>query len=228
MKTTYKKLLLLLIILVGLRTYSQQGIGVTLQNYTVQYDTSVNLGYTITVNALVQNFDSTSFVGVLDFGLRNTRQNLSNTQTFNKPPYSGATITLQPFEVIPAIFSINVDPQYFAPGPDVVVVWPISNRPIADSILIPLNIDGPNSVTEKQHATPSICFHNGNIEFKHPNNTPIEQVRIYNLSGELISSFNNPDNNCTPLPKAPNGIYIYSALLKDGTRLSVKYFSSQQ
>src|ERR1043165_5014828 len=121
-------------------------VGVTLINYTFD---NVGYGYSITINAEVRNFDTVPFNGTIDFGLRNNAHpNLTNSGIFNQPPYSGNQISLYPNEVVPAVFSIRIEPQYFAPGPDVVVVWPICSGPIADSIVLDITVQNPSGISE--------------------------------------------------------------------------------
>src|ERR1700722_9395046 len=102
---------------------ADKGIGVVLLDYTLDTTNQVDLGYTITIYAQVTNYDTVPFSGSINFGLHNNQQNLSTDNIFKKPPYSGDIISLGPGETVPAIFSVNVSPLYFAPGPDVVVVW---------------------------------------------------------------------------------------------------------
>ena len=183
------------------------GIGLTLLNYTVENNQdNIDLGRTVTINALITNYDSIEFVGTLDFGLRNTQQQLSGTDLFNKPPFSGNTIILNPGESVPAVFSVDIDAPYFIPGPDVVVVWPISTAPIGDSIVINLNINGATGVTSANQLklnylvlSDKIVWTNTSIE------NPIEQVRIYNLVGQTIYSTSG-DSNEVPINQLNSGL----------------------
>jgi hypothetical protein len=203
---------------------AQQGIGVTLINYTVQNDTTVPLGYTITINAEIRNFDSTQFSGNIDFGLRNNSQVLSFTNTFNKPPYSGNQITLSPLEVIPAIFSVDIDPQYYAPGPDVVVVWPICNQPIADSILIPLNIEGPSDLLDDKSIQFSYTVSSNDLVlFNVPSETTFKQVRILNILGGVELTLENPNISLIPLGNLTRGLLFCEFVTTDEKRRVIKF-----
>jgi hypothetical protein len=185
------------------------GIGLTLLNYTVENNQdNIDLGRTVTINALITNYDSSEFVGTLDFGLRNTQQQLSSTDLFNKPPFSGNTIILNPGESVPAVFSVDVDAPYFIPGPDVVVVWPISTAPIGDSIVINLNINGATGITSANQLKLSYLVLSDKIVWTNTaTENPIEQVRIYNLIGQTIYSTNG-DNNEVPTNQLNSGLYI--------------------
>lgn len=185
------------------------GIGLTLLNYTVENNqNNVDIGRTITINALITNYDSSNFAGTLDFGLRNSQQQLSNTGLFDKPPYSGNTITLNPGETVPAVFSVDIDEPYFLPGPDVVVVWPISNAPIGDSVVINLNINNPTGIAQTNELNLSYIVLRDRIIFQNTNTeNDFEQVRIYNMLGQVAYSMNGSTNDI-PTFTLPKGIYI--------------------
>lgn len=194
----------------GHRVVAQStGIGLTLLNYTVENNQdNIDLGRTVTINALISNYDSSEFVGILDFGLRNSQQQLSATDLFNKPPFSGNTIMLNPGETVPAVFSIDVDAPYFIPGPDVVVVWPISTAPIGDSIVINLNINGATGIANTNQLKLSYLVLRDKIVWTNTETkNPIEQVRIYNLVGQTIYSTSG-DSNEVPINQLNSGLYI--------------------
>ena len=194
----------------GHRVVAQStGIGLTLLNYTVENNQdNIDLGRTVTINALISNYDSSEFVGTLDFGLRNSQQQLSSTDLFNKPPFSGNTIMLNPGETVPAVFSIDVDAPYFIPGPDVVVVWPISTAPIGDSIVINLNINGATGIANTNQVKLSYLVLRDKIVWTNTETkNPIEQVRIYNLVGQTIYSTSG-DSNEVPINQLNSGLYI--------------------
>lgn len=201
---------------------TDNGVGVTLLNYT--FDT-VGFGYTITINARVSNSDTVPFAGTIDFGLKNNAYTLSSFNLFNKPPYSSSQIFLNPHETVPAIFSIDIDPAYFAPGPDVVVVWPICNQPIADSIRIEIYVQTPNGIKNENNnlfawiVTPDKLF----IK-TYSNQTNFEQVRIYNMMGQQVSQLNGQFITEVPVPDLPKGIYLCEFTTADNRRQVIKFF----
>lgn len=203
------------------------GLALTLLNYTLQSDSGkVDLGYTITINSFLYNDDTIPFAGTLDFGLRNSQQVLTNADhVFNRPPYSGTQIFLNPGETVPAVFSIHVDDPYFMPGPDVVVVWPISSRPIADSILILLDVIGPNTVPQYEEATFGYLITPQKIMLQHlPPETKVQQVRIYNVFGQCLAWFNSGITDEIPLGYLPRGIYLCEISTSDQKRKVIKFF----
>jgi hypothetical protein len=219
---------LLLTVAIPFGSVAQSGLALTLINYTVQNDTGkVNLGYTITINAELTNTDSQDFSGQLDFGLRNNSGELTNVGTiFNKPTYSNQVppIVISPGETVPAIFSIDIETPYFAPGPDVVVVWPISTKPVADSILIPLLVLSPNDVAMEEAGnfkclvlSDRLILQDAGTELN------VQQVRIYDLYGRLIAEPANYNTNQIMLNAIPKGIYLCEVTMKDNTRRVVKF-----
>ncbi|HLP53267.1 MAG TPA: T9SS type A sorting domain-containing protein [Chitinophagales bacterium] len=217
-------LTVILMCLVCCRALANNGIGVTLINYT--FDT-VGLGYTITINAQVTNFDSVPFNGVIDFGLRTDNYILTNSAVFNKPPFSSNTntITLYPYETVPSIFSVDIDPQYFTPGPDVVVVWPICTQPVVDSIVIPILIEAPNGIAGHQDPLFSYMVLNNRIFIRNfDGSTNLQQVRIYNLMGQQLSTLQSDNITEVPLPALPKGIYLAEFIAANGKRRLIRFF----
>ncbi len=204
---------------------AENGVGVTLINYTLDtVNNDVALGYTITINAEVTNFDSVPFNGFINFGLHNDQQVLSNAGVFDKPPYSGDSISLGGHETVPAIFSININQPYFRPGPDVVVVWPISSKPIADSIIIHLNIVDPSGISDEQKSAFSYAIVSNNILLKSADSkTNFKQVRIYNCLGQKISEITSDFISNIPLSGLTDGIYFCQLLTSSGKTTTIKF-----
>ena len=200
------------------------GVGVALVSYTLDTINQVDLGYTLTIYAEVTNFDSIPFNGVINFGLHNNEQVLSTTGIFSKPPYSGDSISLGGGETVPAIFSVNIDHPYFRPGPDVVVVWPISSQHIADSILIHLNILDPNGIKDEKEIPFSYAVVNNAILLRSlDSKTNFQQVRIYNALGQQLSSTASNFISNIPLPIMPSGIYFCELITADGRKATIRF-----
>lgn len=207
-------------------TVTATGLALTLINYTIQNDSGkVNLGYTISINAQVTNDDTVAFAGQLDFGLRNNLQELTqNGNIFNKPPYSSQTVTLNPGETVPAIFSVDIETPYFAPGPDVVVVWPISSKPVTDSILITLNVQQPTAFINEDEASfnciilPEKILLQGIAYEKQ-----VKQVRIYNAFGQLMAEYQSGITTEVPTRNLPQGIFLCEVYLNDKSRKVIKF-----
>ncbi len=225
-KTIHLFFAVLLLIVAGSQfSVARSGIAVTLLDYRLDTTQNINLGYTLTISAEVANTDTASFAGILDFGLRNNSSTLSSLDLFNKPPYSGNQIMLNPGEVVPAVFSIDIDVPYFTPGPDVVVVWPISSSPIADSILIVLNIETPSSLAEKGKADFSYIVLNDRILLL-PESSEInfQQVRILNILGQQAAYYSSNFITEIPVPNLPKGIYLCEMITSDKKVRVIKFY----
>lgn len=222
-----------LLFVVGVPFYSvaQAGLALTLQNYTVQPASGqVGLGYTITINADLTNTDTVDFVGQIDFGLRNNSADLTTTPTniFSAPyysfSYSNQNIAITPGETVPAIFSVDVESPYFAPGPDVVVVWPISNKPIADSIVISLVVVGPNTLMGQPEAEITYLVLTDRIVLQDvPSASFVQQVRIYNVYGQLMSGIQTNGFHEIILGNLPKGIYLCEVTLANRSKKVIKF-----
>lgn len=213
------KIIATLIAIIAGSTANAQ-IGVTLVNNT---QTDVNLGDKVIIYAEVRNFGNNQFAGVLDFGLRSNLQVLTQTNLFAKPNYSGNTIVLGPGEVVPATFSVDVDPQYFTPGPDGIVIWPISGQNISDSILLPIQVLAPAAINNTAPAGFKMFCYAGQLHVLNANpDNAVKQVRIYGLLGEEIV-VTNGEVSAIDLQQLPVGIYLAEALLADDRRVVIKF-----
>lgn len=199
------------------------GVGVTLISYT--FDT-VGYNYTITINARVSNYDSLPFTGIIDFGLHNNTHILTGESLFNKPPYcTPNSISLYPYETVPAVFSIDIDPQFFSPGPDVVVVWPICTKPIIDSIVIDIYVQTPSGIEDDKEELFGFFIMNNKLFLKNYGaQTNFKQVRIYNLLGQQVSEFHFEFITEVPLPNLPKGLYLCELITGDNKRKVIRFF----
>ena len=199
---------------------AQNGLSLSLQNYTVQPSNGiVSFGYTITISATLTNNDSSSFTGFVDFGLRNSLLELSNNSIFSKPFYSGDSIQLNGGESVPTLFSLQIDTPYFIAGPDVVVVWPISNVTFSDSVLINLLIEDPTGIEEQ-------FIHKNDIQVFDYILLPekdFKQVRIYNYSGSLLWEQNSSTLPQIPIDFLPQGFYLLEAISATKQRIVKKF-----
>jgi hypothetical protein len=203
---------------------ADNGIGVTLVSYTLDTVNQVDLGYNLTIYAEVTNYDSLPFNGLINFGLHNNEDTLSNSNIFSKPPYSGDIVSLGGGTTVPAIFVVNISTPYFRPGPDVVVVWPICNQPAADSIIIHLEILDPNGINEQNEIPLTYAVVNNTILLKTTDlKINFKQVRIYNDIGQRLSEIESDFITSVPIPALSKGIYFCELLTSDGRRTTIKF-----
>jgi hypothetical protein len=214
----------LFLLTAGTTVRAGSGVGVVLVSYTVDTVNQVDLGYTLNIYADITNYDSVPFNGLINFGLRNNEQVLTSTGIFSQPPYSGDNISLAAGETVPAIFSVNINHPYFRPGPDVVVVWPICNQPIADSILIHLDILDPSGIKDQKEIPLTYAVVNNTILLKSSDPAiNFQQVRIYNAIGQKLSETLSDFISSVPLPALPRGLYFCEVLAADGRRVTIKF-----
>jgi hypothetical protein len=104
-------------------------------------------------------------------------------------------------------------------------VWPISNKPISDSILIELNVQQPNSVWEEPEAQFTYVIYPDKILLLglSQKNT-VQQVRIHNIFGQLIASYGAGVDDYVPLGSFPSGIYLCEVRMADKSRKVIKFW----
>ncbi|MFN8286383.1 MAG: hypothetical protein U0V74_06505 [Chitinophagales bacterium] len=224
-----RKLYLVLALLTGwcFCAQAQSTIALKLINYTIQSDSlNFDLGYTITINADLTNTGQIPYSDSLDFGLRNSSNSFipESSGLFNKPPYINyGLITIDTGETVPAVFSVHIDMPYFHPGPDVVVVWPICSSAYNDSVLINLNILDPLAIDDKdEHLTPYIITGNEIFLEKAIENN-FQQVRIFNISGQLLYGMHAEYIDRVPLAGLPHGLFFCELQTSDKRRQVIKF-----
>lgn len=190
-------------------------------------DSAPALGDEILVFANLQNTDTAnSFTGVVNFEIANGIQNLSGNNILSAPPYNGTQITLNPKEEIPALFTVRVDEQYFKVGPDIIVIWPMTTLPPNDSIRIPINIHQALGIEGLTQNKPHLSV-NGNQLMIHSGataNNELKQVRIFNLTGQLLLQQSSEEKNINlSIDELPRGIFICELLYGNNKRNVMKF-----
>ena len=222
---THRTIFTLLCTLLGFGACrAAEGVGVTLLTYTIDSANSAGPGYTITISALLTNFDSLEFHDTINFGLRGDHQNLTHAGIFGTPKYNGTVVFLHGHEIVPALFTVRIEQQYFAPGPAVVVVWPICTQHIGDSVVIDFTVLDPTGIsTEKDDPFTYVVLNNRILLKNQDTKTAFKQVRIYNLLGQQVSEQQSGGLTEIPLPTLPHGIYICELLAADSSRKVIKF-----
>jgi hypothetical protein len=212
---------LLLIATVG---FSQSSLRL---NIVAVSDSNPVLGEEILVFTNLQNTDTNNtFTGVVNFEVANNLQNLSSSNILNTPPYSGTQITLGPQEEIPALFTVKVDAQFFKTGPDIIVIWPITTHPQKDTLRIPILIREPLGF-EGLLTKNTFLSVSGNQLLIHTDlntNNTLKQVRIFDLSGQLILQQGNEEKNTSiGIDELPRGMFICELLYSNNKRNVMKF-----
>jgi hypothetical protein len=206
------------------------GLSLSLIDYTAQNTgDTVSFGTTVTITALITNYDTGTFNGTLNFGIISNDVPITANGIFDKPRYSGDQVSIGGGQSVPALFSIYINNQVFMPGPDVVVVWPICNAPSVDSIYITLFVldapAGTSSIGQSQNAGFQYAVTPNNILLQNlPAGANFKQVRIFNVIGQQVYLSNKAYTTEVPLPNLPKGIYVAELLWNDDRKQMVRFF----
>jgi hypothetical protein len=212
------------LLLIATTGFSQSSLRL---NVITVSDSAPALGDEILVFANLQNTDTAnSFTGVVNFEIANGFQNLSGSNILSAPPYNGTQITLNPKEEIPALFTVRVDEQYFKVGPDIIVIWPMTTLPPKDSIRIPITIHQALGIEWLTQNKPHLSV-NGNqlmIQSGVTANNELKQVRIFNLTGQLLLQQSSEEKNISiGIDELPRGLFVCELLYSNNKRNVMKF-----
>ncbi len=202
-------------------TSAQKGLG--LVNAQIQ-DTIVVVGDTMVITGYIYNYDSTNaFSGNINFKLNLNERDINygeveiipDTMTYNIAPISGS-----PFKV-----KIPISLPEFQVGPNVVIIWPISNRTFEDSATKIVNIVYPLGYKELKNAIgfSAALTENGlDIFGNDAEKIRFKRVRIYNIIGNLIAESSLEKINEVQFENKPNQIYLCEFLYNSDKRKVMK------
>ena len=177
----------------------------------------VTYGDSITYNVLIINPDSGVFSGNVYAGF--TGSNSGNPGnaflgTFQVPPGDTAYTSI----------SIEVTPSNFKVGPEVVVVWPIFNgsdgTQLADFIFVKENI---SAVDDFNNEIQKIAIISNTV---YTDDLQLKQVRIFDLSGRIVSDF-KPEQSSFPLPPLARSLYVMQCITNDNRNLVIKFMEKR-
>lgn len=136
-----------------------QSTGLSLLPVNILPDT-LYAGLQYNIYSRLQNDDSLIFSGSLQFAARNNQFLLpQSAELLAQPPYVSNTLQLVADEQVPAFFRISIDPDYFTtPGPETIVIWPISNKPVKDSLVISFILAGTFTDVNDQQLGKPYCY----------------------------------------------------------------------
>jgi len=248
MKTYYHRIVfaLCLLMLAG-QTYATnyKGIGLTFISYSLD---STNCSrsdssgggpggpgqlLTLSISARITNFDSVPYIGPVDLGLYDSDSLFIHTQaTLLMNGIAGNQLNLDANEGIAVNILINI-PTMFRPGPDVVVVWPMTLRPVADSIIANIELPGirteqlsnnTTGITNTQNSSFSYIVSQDKIELVNLSaGLNFKQVRIFSMNGQLVMHENSDNITEINLPNLPVGIYNCELLSADNNRRVIRF-----
>lgn len=191
---------------------------------TVSADT-VHHSDTITLATSLLNVGNAAYNGSLSFGfaINNTR-NIS--EAIFIAPYKGQMVNIPAGDSLPLLFRIVVQPQYFQSGPDIFVVWPITdNNYTPDSVAVNIVvIDEVNDISTTPGDENFRVYCNDN-QLKIAGNgdePPIDNLAIYSTTGQLMYSNVVGSNLSVSLSPFPAGIYLVKVSFANGKKRMFK------
>ena len=220
MKKAITIISLLLCVLLNKESKAQASLGFN-PNFFPNFPFAKNLGDSGSFHLSIQNFsNNTSFNGAITL----VTQVMGGALSIDTSNYIPQT-SIAPNDTVGYNFQENYSPNRFAVGIDVVVIWPKSvGATTHDSIMYVVQISDPSSVASILNENgisiyPNPFANTFIIENRHPSN-PIEQVRVFDLSGKLILSKTREE--IIDLSSIPNDLYVVELFYKSGMRKVMK------
>ena len=220
MKKAITIISLLLCVLLNKESNAQASLGFD-PNFFPNFPTSQNLDDSAYFTLRIKNFsNNTSFNGAITL----ITQVMGGTLSIDSSNYIPQT-SIATNDTISYNFHENYPASRFAVGIDVVVIWPRAvGATTHDSIMYVVQISDPSSVASILNENGISIYPNPFastfiIENKHPSN-PIEQVRVFDLSGKLILSKTREE--IIDLSSIPNDLYVVELFYKSGMRKVMK------
>lgn len=217
MKKVYLYGLFIAVLLFANINISAQG---SLGLYTVSVSTTTpTMGQQVSLSANLVNTSTTdTFNALIDFELANENGIINDVNVFGEPPISGNVITLLPQQVMLLTFTITPQPAYFTPGPDIIIVWPISTAPTVDSARQALTILEATGINEPNASLFKLAVQNEtlNIQLTSPEYS-LQRVRIYSADGRVVHTETIVgDKTSVYIGTLPKGMYIAEVTTTNG------------
>lgn len=174
---------------------------------------------------LINTSSLDTFSGFIDFDLANENGIITDVSVFGEPQVSGTQLTLAPLQEMFLLFTITPLPAYFTPGPDIIIVWPITTAPVVDSARAAINIKTPTDIDETGNGSCKIFVHNSTlyvqvIEDKYM----LQHVQIFGINGQLLISKNIHEGNTSlSINELSNGLYIAEVVMSNGNTKRLKF-----
>lgn len=213
-----RKALTTLLILLAACTITHAQARLVFGTTTLSADT-VHANETVYVSTSLINTGNQPYNGRLWFafsinGVRNISRSIFN------PPYNGEVVSINPGQQLPLQFEVVAQPQYFVPGPDIFVVWPITeNNTTPDTLQAQIVVlDGINDVAaEQDESNLRIYSTNNTLIITQADAAPqLKNIALYSITGSLMYYTTNTGNITLPLDNYTPGIYLVQIQLGNG------------
>lgn len=177
----------------------------------------VAYGDSVTYRVFIINQDSITLAGDLYAGFTGINSGTPGNAFLG-------SFQIAPGDTAHTSISIEVTPAYFKVGPEVVVVWPIfdgfNGTQLADFILVR---DNTSAINDFDSEIQKIVIRNGNVYI---DDLQLKQVRIFDLSGRIVSDF-APEQSSFPLPPLARSIYVLQCITTDNKNIVVKFIEKR-
>ena len=203
-------------------TFAQKnGLGII--NAQLQ-DTTVAIGDSMIITGSLFNYDTANaFFGNVNFKINLNERDINygeveiiqDTMTYYIPENSGVSFTVKIPIVLPE----------FQVGPNVVIIWPISNRTFEDSATKIVNIIYPLGFKELNNSndfTGVLTEKGVEVLGNKDEKIMFKRVRIYNIIGNLVAESSLEKINIVQFENKPNQIYLCEFLYDTNKRKVLK------
>lgn len=177
------------------------------------------VGDSIEFSATLRNTDTTVFQGSIDFGAKRYNQSLS----VQIPALNG--IVLNPNDTLPFSIKIPITPDIFQSGPNVVIIWPITNRPNNDSIIQTFYIGYKTNIAESyKFDVQTKWLSKSKFILEGDDINSVRQVRILDLMGKEVKRENRENKLLDiQLEFLTQGIYLLEIIGDDNKRRVIRF-----
>lgn len=209
-----------ILVVVFLHVYSNSIAqdGITFTRYTFSSITSF-LGDSVELSATLKNTDTTIFQGSIDFGAKlYNQQQAIQISAFQ-------SVTLNPNDSLPFTIKIPITPVLFQSGPNVVIIWPIMNKPNRDSIIQTFYIRYKTDISDIKQLNVHLKWLTKSIlTLEGDEINSVKQVRILDLLGKEngVQTYQYQESKIN-LDFLTNGVYLLEVIGDDNKRKVIRF-----
>lgn len=192
---------------------AQNGLGIT--RYTFSSITSF-FGDSIDFSGTIRNYDTIAYSSQINFG---TIVNAQQVQGL-LPSFSGGAI-INPQDTISFSVKFRASDVYFQSGPNVVIIWPIANKPAKDSVIQTLNLSWKVDIAELAELDVSLKWQTkSSIIIDGEDKNKLKHVRILDLNGREMKQYNTDEIHFDFLSQ---GVYLLEVIDDDNKRKVIRF-----
>lgn len=225
MKKSLKLLFVILALLPGLTGHAQFNLQL---GFATLPPASVDTGQNFSFNLRISNTDTAQFIDTLQFGYysSNAGVQLTSSNLNTGFSYQVKPDTINGLDSIAKTLTARVSSPVFIAGPSVVVIWPISARPITfDSLRFNIEFTVPNlnGINQPGDKNIRLLIINDELNIVSGNDVQLKQLRIYDAIGHEVLNKLNPSAT-TPLPPVNTGLYFAEVTYNNNQRRVFRFY----